>query len=194
MSHPPFAPASAAGLITTGIILHAKRRHREQQHPLRDLYSSTTGNETRTANPAPQSVAAVSVPRSFATSRARYSPCRWPCSSHGRSPGEAFQTHTAGRTRPGRCRGRSGRLPYRPFHGKGQHPAFRAHTLRCCSTCPSRKHSPRRSANTVSSASQTRPGSVFLQQRAVIVEHLVDAAAQRQPLEAVVAPRAARRA
>ena len=35
------------------------------------------------------------------------------------------------------------------------------------------------------------PEVFFLQQRAVIVEHLVDAAAQRQPLEAVVAPRAA---
>ena len=35
------------------------------------------------------------------------------------------------------------------------------------------------------------PEVFFLQQRAVIVEHLIDAAAQCQPLEAVVAPRAA---
>ena len=35
------------------------------------------------------------------------------------------------------------------------------------------------------------PEAFFLQQRAVIVEHLVDAAAQRQPLKAIVAPRAA---
>ena len=35
------------------------------------------------------------------------------------------------------------------------------------------------------------PEALFLQQRAVIVEYLVDAAAQRQALEPIVAPRAA---
>ena len=168
MSHPPLPRQSRLpGHFTQReSFCTRKRRHREQRRRLSNIYSSTTGNETRTANPAPQSDTAVSVrPRSRDLAREVEPHAGGLVLLMAGVPGEAFFKHIR---QVARAHARAivadgqGRLPYRRFPWKKFSTGFSsAYFTLLLTTCPSRKHSPRRSENTVSSASRSSTRKCF---------------------------------